>query len=43
MNDSNKIAKLIGQAFGVVLVGCAAICAGGVIVALTVKLLTWMF
>lgn len=42
-NNSNKIARTIGQIFGVVLVGCATTCLAGTLIALTVKFLTWIF
>jgi uncharacterized membrane protein len=42
-NNSNKIARIIGQVFGIVLIGCLAACLSGTLIAATVKFLTWMF
>lgn len=35
----NKLARFMGQAFGVVLCGCAA----ALVIAMTVKFIFWMF
>lgn len=43
MDNSNKLARLIGQIFGIVLVGCTATCLAATLITLTVKFLTWIF
>lgn len=43
MDKSNKIARIIGQLFGIVLVGCIAACLASTLIALTLKFLMWIF
>lgn len=41
--DTNKIARMIGQLFGIVLIGCIAACLASGLIALTVKFMTLIF
>ena len=43
MDNPNNIARSIGRALGVVLVGCAATCMASTLIALTIKFVTWIF
>lgn len=43
MDTQHKIARLIGQITGVVLVGCIAACGCALLIGLTVKFLGWIF
>ena len=42
-NNSNKVARVIGQAVGIIFVGCVAVCLCGIMVGLSIKFLAWMF
>lgn len=41
--NSKKIGYFIGQALGVIVLACLAVCLGGIALALTVKLIGWIF
>lgn len=42
-NNSHKASRIIGQIFGMVVVGCVATCFASALIALTVKFITFMF
>lgn len=43
MDKQNKIARFIGQAAGVIVIGCVAACLCALMVALSVKFIAWIF
>lgn len=43
MRFTEKLGHMVGSILGVILAACGTVCIGALIIAITLKLLTWLF